>query len=213
MYPSWPRKDVSSGNLIGNVVRPWPFGRPPWLRVTLMKCVSHRQDSYPDNVGHWRSSVALAVLLTRASARLRKEPTNTFGKSTPRSCQYQSRPEMDTGIGSVPNGCESCFLTSQSTAHKPDSRASQLSRDVWGSSRPLLGIKQESESKRKRLSANKGTREARLSMVVTKHLPMRQPSGGAPVVVGDVNDVHVAKGCGMIRDGQLKCSQHWEAFQ
>jgi len=44
-----------------------------------------------------------------------------------------------------------------------------------------------------RSSANKGTREARLSMVVAqlgrssdrpKHLPMRQPSGGAPVVVG-----------------------------
>ena len=60
-----------------------------------------------------------------------------------------------------------------------------------------------------RLSANKGTREARLSMVVAqlgrsldrlKHLPMRQPSGGAPVVVGDVNDVHMAKGCRMIRE-------------
>ena len=44
-----------------------------------------------------------------------------------------------------------------------------------------------------RLSVNKGTSEARLSMVVTplgrsldrsKHLPMRQPGGGAPVVVG-----------------------------
>ena len=44
-----------------------------------------------------------------------------------------------------------------------------------------------------RSSANKGTREARLSMAVTqlgrsldrpKHLPMRQPGGGAPVVVG-----------------------------
>ena len=60
-----------------------------------------------------------------------------------------------------------------------------------------------------RMSVNKGTKEARLSMVVTplgrssnrpKHLPMRQPSGGAPVVVGDVNDVHMAKGCRMIRD-------------
>ena len=222
MYPSWPRKDVSSGNLIGNVVRPWPFGRPPWLGVTLMKCVIHRQDSYPDNVGHWRSSVALAVLLTRVSARLRKEPTNTFGKSTPRSCQYQSRPEMDTGIGSVPNGCESCFLTSQSTAHKPDSRASQLSRDVWGSSRPLLGIKQESESKRKRLSANKGTREARLSMVVTqlgqmsdwpKRLPMRQSSGGAPVVVRDVNDVHTAKGCRKICEWITEVFFNLEAFK
>ena len=53
-----------------------------------------------------------------------------------------------------------------------------------------------------------GTREARLSMVVAKlsrssdplkHLPMRQPSGGAPVVVGDVSDAHMAKGCRMIR--------------
>ena len=59
-----------------------------------------------------------------------------------------------------------------------------------------------------RMSVNKGTREARLSRVVAelsrssdraKHLPMRQPSGGAPVVVGDVNDVHMAKGCRMIR--------------
>ena len=49
-----------------------------------------------------------------------------------------------------------------------------------------------------RSSVNKGTREARLSTVVTKHLPMRQPSGGAPVVVGDVNDVHMAKGCRMV---------------
>ena len=48
-----------------------------------------------------------------------------------------------------------------------------------------------------RTSVNMGTKEARLSMVVTplgrssdrpKHLPMRRPSGGAPVVVGDVND-------------------------
>ena len=45
-----------------------------------MKCVIHRQDSYPENVGHWQRSVALVVLLTRVSARLRKEPTNTFGK-------------------------------------------------------------------------------------------------------------------------------------
>ena len=64
-----------------------------------------------------------------------------------------------------------------------------------------------------RLSVNKGTREARLSMVVTKHLPMRQPSGGAPVVVGGVNNAHMAKGCRMVWDGQPKCSLDWEAFQ
>ena len=49
------------------------------------------------------------------------------------------------------------------------------------------------------MSVNKGTREAWPSMVVTKHLPMRQPGGGAPVVVGGVNDDHMAKGCRMIR--------------
>ena len=66
-----------------------------------------------------------------------------------------------------------------------------------------------------RMSVNLGTKEARLSMVVTplgrsldrpKHLPMRQPSGGAPVVVGDVSDVHMAKGCRMVWDGGQTCS-------
>ena len=61
----------------------------------MMKCVIHRQDSYPENVGHWQRSVALEVLLTRVSARLRKEPTSTFGKSKPHPRQYQSRPEID----------------------------------------------------------------------------------------------------------------------
>jgi hypothetical protein len=65
-----------------------------------------------------------------------------------------------------------------------------------------------------------GTREARLSRAVAqlgrsadqpKHLPMRRPSGGALVVVGDANDDHMAKGCRMIRAGQPKCSLHSEA--
>jgi hypothetical protein len=55
------------------------------------------------------------------------------------------------------------------------------------------------------------TREARLSMVVTKHLPTRQPSGGAPVVVRDVNDVHMAKGCRMIRDWMTEVFDNLEA--
>jgi len=102
------RKGGHPEHLVGNVVRPGPFGRPPWLGVTLMKCANHRQDSYPDNVGHWRCSVALGVLLTKVSARLRKEPTNTFGKSQPRSRQYQNRPEIDAGIGNVLNSRKQC---------------------------------------------------------------------------------------------------------
>ena len=156
-----------------------------------MKCVIHRQESYPDNVGHWQCSVALEVLLTRVSARLRKEPTNTFGKSEPHSRQHQSRPEWTPGIGSVLNDRKLCFPASRSTAPAPDSWATKYPMMFRGSSRPLLGMK-KSESKRMRSSANKGTREARLSMAVTslgrsadrlKHLPMRQPSRGAPVVV------------------------------
>ena len=44
-----------------------------------------------------------------------------------------------------------------------------------------------------------------------KHLPMRQPSGGAPVVVGDVNDGHMAKGCRMIRVGMTEVFFNLEA--
>ena len=70
-----------------------------------------------------------------------------------------------------------------------------------------------------RMSVSMGTKEAWLSMVVTplgrssdrpKHLPMRQPSGGAPVVVGDVNDDHMAKGCRIICAGEPRCSQNLE---
>ena len=85
-----------------------------------------------------------------------------------------------------------------------------------------MGTRQESESKRKRMSANKGTRETRLSKVVTqlsrarhrqKHLPMRQSSGGAPVVVRDVNDVHMAKGCRTIRCWTTEVFFNLEAFR
>src|SRR5208283_3218013 len=104
MYRASPVTRAGPGDFVDNVIRPWPFGRPPWLGVTLMKYVIHRQESYPENVGHGRSSVALEAPPTRVSTRLRKEPASTFGKSKPRSRQYQSRPEIDTGIGSVLNG-------------------------------------------------------------------------------------------------------------
>ena len=173
-----------------------------------------------DSAGHGQSSEALAVLLGRVSARLRKEPTNTFGKVQPHPRQHQSRPEMDTGIRGVLNGRKQCVVACDPGPFRSDSRVSQLPRDVEGSSRPLSGIAQESESKRRRWSVNMGTREARLSRVVAKlgrssdplkHLPMRQPSGGAPVVVRGVNDDHMAKGCRMIRDWMTKMFFNLEA--
>ena len=73
---------------------------------------------------------------------------------------------------------------------------------------------------RMRMNVNMGTKDARLSRVVTplgrssdrpKHLPTRRPSGGAPVVVGDVSDVYRAKGCRIIGAGEPRCSPNPEA--
>lgn len=80
-------------------------------------------------------------------------------------------------------------------------------------------VQEKLESKRGRLSVNKGTREARSSRVVVqlnrfrtaKSLPMRRPSGGASVVVGDVNNDHMAKGCRTVRFGQQRSSLSLEA--
>jgi len=164
-----------------------------------MKCVIHWRNSYPENAGHGRRFVALEVLLGKVSARLRKEPTNTFGKLTPHSRQYQSR------LGFGPRDRE-CLERPQ--AFRPCKRFTALGAQIRGITKyPAMfrgaadrcWVAQESESNRKRWSVSKGTREARLSRAVTKHLPTRQPSGGAPVVVGDVNDARKAKGCRMIR--------------
>ena len=184
-----------------------------------MECVIHRLDRSPDNEGHWRSSVAFAVLLGKVSARLRKEPTNTFGKFQPHPRECQSRPEMKAGIRDVLNGRKHYFFAYDPRLYRLDSRANHLPRDAEGNSRPLLGA-QKLESKRKRWSVNMGTREARLSMVVaqlgrstdlSKHLPRRQSSGRAPVVVRDVSDVHMAKGCRMVCVGTSEMFCNLEA--
>ena len=100
-----------------------------WLGVTLLKCVIQWQDSYPDNARHWQCSVALEVLLAKVSTRLRKEPTSTFGKSKPHPRQYQSRPEIETGIGGGLNGRELLFVAPR-PGIEPDSQVSQLPCDV-----------------------------------------------------------------------------------
>jgi len=70
-------------------------------------------------------------------------------------------------------------------------RSGQVSADVWGSSRALLG-NERSGSNRKRLSASKGTRETQPGMAITRtgrramaeSSPMSRLGGGASVVVG-----------------------------
>jgi len=76
------------------------------------------------------------------------------------------------------------------TIVNPERRNGQLSVGAWENSRLLVGTKR-SKSNRKRLSVNKGTREAWPSMAVawisllwtTESLPMRRSGGGASVVV------------------------------
>ena len=93
-----------------------------------------------------------------------------------------------------------------------------IPRDVEGSSGLLLGI-QKLESKRMRMSVNMGTRETRVSMVVT---PLGRSSDRPSTydeaaewrstrVVRDVSDVHMAKGCRMVCAGEPRCSENLEA--
>jgi hypothetical protein len=176
-----------------------------------MKCVIHRLEHSPDNAGHWQRSVALEVLLGKVSAWLRKEPTNTFGKLAPHPRQYQSRSGSNNpGLGDVLNGHRH-FSFACAPEHSCQILGSANYPEMFRGAADRCWVSQELGPKRRRLSINKGTREARLSMVVTKHLPMRQPSGGAPVVVGDVSDAHMAKGCRMICAGEPKRSPNLEA--
>jgi hypothetical protein len=174
-----------------------------YIGVKLMNSAIYRRKSYPDNAGHWRYSVALEVLLCKVTARLRKEPTNTFGKNDTTSSLISESLGVCNQVRGCPERPQAIRRSLRLRICESDSRVSQLPRDVQGSSGPLLGVIQESESKRKRQSVNKGTREVRLSKAIarigecqiTKFLPMRQPDGGALVVVRDVNNVHMAKEC------------------
>src|SRR5208337_5637240 len=93
-----------SVNLVNKVVRPWPSGLPPYLGVTLMKRVIHRQDSYPNNVGHWRCSIALEVLLGRVSAWLliRNQLTPSVNPDHT-SANMRADRRLGPGLGSVSN--------------------------------------------------------------------------------------------------------------
>lgn len=172
-------------------------------------------NSSPENVGYRQSFIAEAILLGKVSAwlpigtdqHLREKwapsPVNTevVREHRARTREWPRQMDAITVGGHLRKSQD--FQGRQS---------GQLSAGVWGSSRTLLGD-DRSESKQRRLSVSKGTGEARSSMVVAQigcskiaeSAPMRRPSGGAPVVVRDVNDVHMAKGCRMIRFGQLKC--------
>jgi hypothetical protein len=158
-------------------------------------CVKRRQNSSPENVGHRQDSIAVAVLLGKRFCMTTKGTNQHLREKTgPRSCQYWSR------LGVTPQNRERSRRPDATAVGERTSittlyeirRRSQLLGDAWRSSRVLLGVQKRLESKRNRQSANKGTRETRLSMVFTQPgrnknsamaAPMRRSGGGVPVVV------------------------------
>ena len=146
---------------------------------------------------------------------------NTFGKKMPHSRQYESRLGVTPRARECPERLEAIMVSRQYGAAIVARFARTANyRAMFGGAADRCWVCQKSESKRKRWSVSKGTREARLSRVAAwlnrftergKQLPMRQSGGGASVVVGDVNDDHMAKGRRMIRSGRRRCSPHLEA--
>jgi len=148
---------------------------------------------------------------------------NTFGRKTPYSRQYESRQRVTPQARGCPERLKAIMVSRQFNAATAAGFAKAVNDlAMFGGAADRCWVRQKSESKRKRSSVSKGTREARLSRVAAwlnrftergKQLPMRQSGGGASVVVGDVNDDHMAKGRRMIRSGQRRCSLHLEAFR
>jgi hypothetical protein len=146
---------------------------------------------------------------------------NTFGKKRPHSRQYESRLRVTPWDRECLERLEAIVVSRQfnaATAARFAKTANYFA--MFGGAADRCWVCQKSESKRKRSSVSKGTREARLSKVAAwlncsmewgRQLPMRQSGGGASVVVGDVNDDHMAKGRRMIRSGRRRCSLHLEA--
>jgi hypothetical protein len=177
---------------------------------------NRKQNNSPEKVGNRRSFIAEAILPGKVSAWLPKgtnqhlrekrapSPVNTEAVR-----EYPARTrEWPRRMDAIVAGGRPRELQNFQSRH-----SGQLSAGVWGSSRTLLG-ELRLESKQRRSSVSKGTGEARSSMVIAQigfrktieSAPMRRPSGGAPVVVRDVNDVHTAKGCRIYRFGQPKGS-------
>jgi hypothetical protein len=153
------------------------------------------RNSSPDNVGHRRGFIVVAVLPGKASVRLlkRNRPVPS-GKWTPIPANNEAvRETTPARTREWPKRASAIVVgasSGESLRRFRSRRSSQPSAGAWGNSRLLMGI-ERSESNRKRLSATKGTREAQPSMAVAwigracvaESLPMRRLGGGAPVVV------------------------------
>lgn len=155
---------------------------------------TRRQNSSPDNVGHRRGFIAVAVLPGRASARLlqrnRPMPSGKWALTPANTEAARDYPIRDREWPKRTSVIVVGARPGESLRRFRGRRSGQVSVGAWGSSGELLGS-ERSESNRKRSSASKGTREAQPSMAVARigracaaeSLPMRRLGGGASVVV------------------------------
>ncbi len=136
--------------------------------VRFMGCEPMRRNSSPDNVGHRRGFIAVGVLLSRVSARLRKESTSTLGKTEPLPREYGSRPGVASWNRGMPKRVHVLLANGNSGKLLSRSGESQLLARCLGKPADCRIGMTRSKSKRRRLSADRGTWEARSSREVRR---------------------------------------------
>jgi hypothetical protein len=173
---------------------PWPFDRPSYLgskltiRVnSLTKQLSRQrgtQARHPSRCSPARYSSRMTTHRNRSTPSGKRAPTPANTEAVrvipTRNREWPKRMNA-ISVGEHPG---------ESHQRLQGRRSGQVSADVWGSSRALLGI-ERSESNRKRLSASKGTRETQPNMAITRigrlptaeSSPIKRLGGGASVVV------------------------------
>jgi hypothetical protein len=131
---------------------------------------ARRPDSSPEKAGHRRGFIAIEVLPGSVSVWLLvKEPTDTFGKSSPHLREHWSLSELEPEIGGGPNDRSLLVAgTRYEAARPPDSPEQPVTRRCSGEQRIAVGCVAKLEPKRKHMRAGKGTREARSRRAIAR---------------------------------------------
>jgi hypothetical protein len=172
----------------------WPFDRPLYLGSKLAMRVNSSAKQLSRERGtqarlHSHCSPA-RYSFRMTTYRNRSTPS---GKRAPTPANTEAVRAIPARIREWPKRMDAISVgehPGESHQRLQGRRSGQVSADVWGSSRALLG-NERSESNRKRLSASKGTRETQPGMAITRigrlttaeSSPMSRLGGGASVVV------------------------------
>jgi len=136
--------------------------------VRFMGCEPMHRNSSPNNVGHRRGFIAVGVLLGRVSVSLRKESTSTLGKTEPHSRKYGSRLGVASRNKGMPKRVRLLLVIANFRKSLSRSDKSQLLARCLGEPADCRIGMTRSRTNRKRLSADRGTWEARSSKEVRR---------------------------------------------